>query len=220
MQDTRYQSAFTLVELLVSLVVTSIILAAVATFAFVVSSANDATDDTGYKQAQVRFATFRITDIIHNCRLICARSDSGVALWRADGEPNDTNVGRINLNELVYIQKENGTDPNYLRLQLYQFPSSYTAQKSLADIAMLSLDDYGIAPVTLISDCNDIQFKLYDSNSVLITSPPWTGTKLVSITFDLTENGIIHKYQINSALSSWAGNLLNEDGTAIVSDDD
>ena len=45
---------FTLVELLVALMVTSIILAAVATLAFAMGSVKDSTDDTSSKQAQLR----------------------------------------------------------------------------------------------------------------------------------------------------------------------
>jgi hypothetical protein len=42
----------------------------------------------------------------------------------------------------------------------------------------------------------------------------------VSISFEVFENGIAHQYQINAALNSWAGNLLDTGGNNIVSDDD
>ena len=61
MRDVRYKRGFTLVELLLALIVTGIILTAVTTLAFAVGAANDATDDTSQKQAQVRFATLRIS---------------------------------------------------------------------------------------------------------------------------------------------------------------
>ncbi len=46
MRDTRYENGFSLVELLVALIVTGIVLAAVATLAFAVGAANDVADDS------------------------------------------------------------------------------------------------------------------------------------------------------------------------------
>ncbi|MHC4558900.1 MAG: PilW family protein, partial [Planctomycetota bacterium] len=57
MRDVRHKKGFTLIELLLALIVTGIILAAVTTLAFAVGVANDTTDDTIQKQAQVRYAT-------------------------------------------------------------------------------------------------------------------------------------------------------------------
>ena len=71
MRKTKYNKAFTLAELLVALMVTSIVLAAVATLSFVIGSANDSTGDIAVKQAQIRFATIKIRDLIGSCRTIC-----------------------------------------------------------------------------------------------------------------------------------------------------
>jgi len=69
---------FTLVELMVvTLIVTGIIMSAIATLAFAFSSAYDATDDTDRKQAQVRYASLRISELIRHCKLICAVSGGG-----------------------------------------------------------------------------------------------------------------------------------------------
>ncbi len=176
-RNTRYKKGFTLVELLVALIVSSVILAAVATLAFAMSSANDATDDTSSKQAQVRYATMRISELVRHCRLIYARSSSDLAVWRADNDNDDL----IDMNEIAYIRK--GPDSNYLHL-----------------------DD-----VKLIPQCSNVEF-------TVDAEPPMT--KLVSISFDLVENDVVYHYQINGALRSWAGNLLNSDGTALVTDDD
>ena len=100
--------AFTLVELLVALMVMSIILSAVAALAFAMGSANDASDDTSQKQAQLRYATMRISELIRQCRLICATLDDDVVVWKSDY--NDDNT--IDVNELAYI--ETGSSNNYL----------------------------------------------------------------------------------------------------------
>jgi len=198
---------FTLAELLVAMMVTSIILTAVVTLAYAMGSANDSADDTVRKQAHLRYSTLRISELIRNCRLICASRDNSVAIWRADSNGNR----QINANELVYIER--GSDKNYL--QLLEFPSLSTPV-SLSDIqtgaARLTMGASGGQRQTvLIPVCSNVQFGF----DVL---PPQSG--FVSISFNLPENGVLHKYQINASLRAWAGNLLDSDGDAVVSDDD
>ena len=97
---------FTLVELLVALVVTSIILAAVTTLAYALGTANDVTDNTSQTQAHVRYATLRISELIRHCKLICGMSGDDLAVWRADDNGN----GQINPQELLYIEMGTGRD--------------------------------------------------------------------------------------------------------------
>ncbi|MFZ2149338.1 MAG: prepilin-type N-terminal cleavage/methylation domain-containing protein [Sedimentisphaerales bacterium] len=204
MRDTRYKNAFTLVELLVALIVTGIVLAAVVTLTFAVGAANDQTDDTSQKQAQVRFATLRISELIRHCKLICGTPGDDLAVWRAD----DNNDGQININELVYIERGTGCD--YLRL--CEFPSSDTSPVNLSDIETLSTSSYSVTYVPLIPQCSNVQF------GFLPELPPQS--RFVSISFDVVENDIAHRYQISAALRGWAGNLLNDTGDSLVSDDD
>jgi len=203
MQGTRYDYGFTLAELLVALVVSSLILTTVATLAFALSRANDATDDTSRKQAEVRFGTLRISELIRQCRLICGTPGGELAVWRAD----DNGDGQINVNELVYIER--GTGKNYLRL--CEFPPSDTSVVPLTAVATLSPSGYSVTRVTLIPQCSNVEF-------LVDVVPP--RTKLVSISFDLAEDGAIHHYQINCAVRGWAGNLLNQTGDGLVGDDD
>ncbi len=202
MRDTRYKKGFTLVELLVALVVTGIVLAAVATLAFAMGTANDVADDSSQKQAQVRYATLRISELIRHCKLICGTPGSDVAVWRADDNGN----GQININELVYIER--GTSWDYLRL--CEFPSSDTSPVNLSDIETLSTSGYSVTYVPLVPQCSNVQFS-FDA------APP--NSRFVSIAFDVLENDIVRQYQISAALRGWAGNLLDGSGS-IVSDDD
>jgi len=203
MRYTKYESGFTLVELLVALIVSSIILAAVATLVFAISSANDATDDTSTKQAQVRYATLRISELIRHCKLICGTPDSDLAIWRTDKNGD----GKININEITFIEK--GLEANYLKL--CEFPSSDTSSVTLSQIETLSPVGYSVRRVALILQCSNVEF-------MVDAEPPMT--KFLSISFDLVENNVVRDYQINNELRSWAGNLLNEAGNTIVSDDD
>jgi len=204
MKNTRYKNGLTLVELLVAMVVTSIVMTAVATLAFAVSSANKATDDTSEKQAQIRFATLKISELIRHCKLICGTPGGELAVWRADDGD-----GQININELVYIERGTGND--YLRL--CEFPSIDSSPVDLGDIETLSTVNYDVTYVPLIPQCSNVQFYPDDPST-----PP--NSRLVTISFDIVENGIAHQYQINAMLRGWAGNLLDEGGNNIVSDDD
>jgi prepilin-type N-terminal cleavage/methylation domain-containing protein len=226
--DTQYEDGFTIVELLVALIVSSIILAAVATLAFAMSTANVSTDDTSIKQAQVRFATLRISELIRHCKLICAAPVGDLVLWKADDNCNNL----IDVNEVMYIER--GADGSCL--SLCEFPLDVDDNQTVLDalsstepvLTLLDLEstksaleekykDYNgenlVLRTYLIRDCNNVQFALDDPEN-----PP--GAKFTSIMFNLIENGVEHQYQINNALHCWAGNLLNEAGDAIVSDDD
>jgi len=203
MRHMRHGSGFTLVELWVALVVTGIILAAVATLAFAVGTANDETDDTGRKQAQVRSATLRIWELVRHCKLICGTPGNDLAIWRAD----DNGDGQLNINELVYVER--GADAEYLRL--CEFPSSDSSQVNLSEIEALSPSGYSVSYVPLIPQCSGVEFS-FD------VSPP--RTTFLNILFDLAENDIARRYQISAVLQCPAFNLLNEAGDSIVSDDD
>ena len=129
MQDIQNKSGFTLVELLAGLMIMSIVLAAVATLAFAMGSANDASDDTSQKQAQVRAATIRISELIRHSRLICGIQNSDdIALWRADEDGDD----EIDINELVYIERTSGHN----KLVVWEYFSDSCAM--LAPILALS----------------------------------------------------------------------------------
>ncbi|TSA52027.1 MAG: prepilin-type N-terminal cleavage/methylation domain-containing protein, partial [Planctomycetaceae bacterium] len=101
MRKARYKKGLTLIELLLALMITVIITAAVATLSSALNSVNAATEDTSQKQAQVRFTALRISDLVRNCKLICFAGPDDFAVWRADDIYND---GQINIGELVYIE--------------------------------------------------------------------------------------------------------------------
>ncbi len=207
--DSR-RGGFTLVELLVALTVSSVVLTAVATLAYALGSANDSTDDTSRKQAQVRYTTLRISELVRHCKLVCFAGTADFAVWRAD----DNEDGRINFSELVYIEKGAGAN----HLHFCQFPISWGSDPAvnLSDIRSFSTSwwaaySMAVESTALVPQCSNVQF----SFDVL---PPWT--QFVSISFDLVEDNKPRQYQINAAVRGWGGNLLNAAGTALVSDDD
>ena len=202
MINKRYKKGLTLIELLVALIVTSIVLTAVVTLSYALDTVNDVTDETSKKQAQIRFAALRVSELIRHCKLICGTPGGELAVWRADDGD-----GQININELVYIER--GTENGYLRL--CEFPSNDTSLVNLSDIETLSTSGYDVTYVPLIPECSNVQFGF----DVL---PPQS--RFVTISFDVVENGIARQCQINATLRGWAGNLLDASGGNIVSDDD
>lgn len=209
MQGTRHPRAFTLVELLVGLMVTSIILSAVATLAFAMSSASMAGGDSASKEAVIRHTTLYLSELIRNCKLICAAPDKDLVLWRAD----DNNNGRINVNELVYIER--GATSNMLRL--CQFSAPANPEKTLAQLKLPLTKQqlrnlYSLKYTPLISDCNNVQFGFIDA------SPPRTG--LLAITFGFVEDGVYQRYETVAAVRGRADYLLSTSNEIVTSDDD
>jgi len=198
---------FTLAELLVALMITSIILTAVATLAFAMGSVKDSTDDTSSKQAQLRYATLRLNDLIRDCKLVCAAVGDDVAIWRAD----DNGDKKINACELVYI--EAGASRNYIKL--LESTSTSSSAISLSDInngsAKATLVGGGYRRIEIVPACSNVQFS-FDAAS--------PSSKFMSISFNVVENGASCQRQISGNLRGWAGNLLNSGATAMVNDDD
>ena len=210
MSDTRHKNGLTLIELLVAMVVTSIVMTAVATLAFAVSSANKATDDTSRKQAQIRFATMKISELIRHSKLICYINSEELVVWRADETLGGENT--INVGELVYIE----TSGNRIRLMDFADVPIWLQMQPFTLAQLTSLKAWFMSHCTeryadLVPECSNVQF------GFLPALPP--RSRFVTISFDVAENGVEHRHQINAALLGWAGNLLS-DSDDIVSDDD
>jgi len=126
--------AFTFVELLVALVVTGIVLTAVATLAYTLGTVNETSDDTSRKQAQLRYATLRISELIKYSKLVYAASEDEIVLWLDYNK--DEHLDEIT--ELVLISKVPLADGD---MQLYEFNSDPE-------------------PVLLIPRCRNVQFVL------------------------------------------------------------
>ncbi len=205
MKTGTFKTGFTLIELLLALVITGIIASAVATLAYAMNSAGLATDDTSRKQAQVRFATLKISDLVRQGKLVCYASADEIAVWTGDTNGDK----KININELTYI--EAGTAHNHLRL--YTF--SGTSVIELGWIGALATNWWSayssqMSYTSLVPACSNVKFYLDNT-------PP--NSRIVSITFDLLENRVTSNYQISDVLRAWAGNLLGASNN-IVSDDD
>lgn len=230
MRKIEYKKGFTLVELMVALIVTGIIMSAIATLAFAFSSANDMSDDTDRKQAQVRYATLRISELIRHSKLICGTPDDSIVIWKADDHPKNDEIEII---ELAYIDMGSARD----RISVIEFAScpdwlsSWWSGIKLSNLELWELQQSDIKALLLsrcetteievITECSNGQFKLFSSDDVEITEVEEVpNSRFVNISFELMENEAVHLYHIDSALRCWAGHLLNEAGTGLIGDDD
>ena len=193
------------------MLITSIILSAVATFAFALSSASLVTGDTAVKQAQLRLATLRLNDLVGACQLLCAAPGNDLAVWRAD----DNGDSQINVNELVYVERGNACT----MLRLCQFASTDNPAMTLSDLALgatkLQLQSTCYPTYTLlVPACKDVAFAFHP------VPPPVTYVDCLMVSFQLTENGVEHRYEVVAALRGRAAHLLNKTGDALVARDD
>lgn len=208
MAGIRNNKAFTLVELMVTLVITGILLSAVATLAFAMSNGSRAGADAAQSQAQLRLGTVRVLDLIQNGRMVLTASATELAVWKGD----DNRDGRINANELVYLQCNGSQDA----LSLMQFASVgnpeiiFNSGTLSPDKAALESGHNG-TEVSLIPDCTNVEF-------TCDVAPP--STQRVTISFELAEHEIAHKYEITATLRAWAGHLLNDTQDGLVAEDD
>jgi len=207
----RTKNGFTLAELLVALIVSSIVLGAVAALAYALGKANDSTEELSQKQAQLRYTTIRLSRLVRYSKLVCGTPGNSLALWQADDNDKD----KINPAEIVYI--ETGSDSNYI--DLLEFDASGPAagqQISINEIQSGAARTWLLANCTpryirLISQCDNLTYTLDKST-------PDTGT--VNISFEISENGNMQTYQITASLIGRAANLLDSTGNIVDDDDD
>jgi prepilin-type N-terminal cleavage/methylation domain-containing protein len=208
---TRRRKGFTVIELLIGMLITSIVLSAVATFAYALSVASTISSDTALEQAQLRQATVRIGELIGACKLLCAAPGNDLVLWRSD----DNADNQINLNELVYIERGD----TCTMLRLCGFASPGNPHVALGDLAVgttkAQLQSNG-GPVyaLLVPQCKDAGFAFYP------VPPPLTRATCLRVFFTLSDSSGEHPYEIVAALRGHAANLLNEAGDALVATDD
>jgi prepilin-type N-terminal cleavage/methylation domain-containing protein len=202
MKERRQRLGFTLAELLVGLMVTSIVLTAVATLAFAMSSANTSSDDMAAKEAQIRFAILRLEGLVRNSRLIMGTPSNCLVVWKCDVNGDSM----PNSNELAYIRFN--TSLNELEIDEYGLcagSEGWTTQPSSVQngAALNWLTTYCIKTSTLlIPSCSNAAFKVNNSAVPCRSTQAW-------IAFDMMENGVSRHYEVSATLAGAATNRLD-----------
>ncbi len=95
-----HRVGLTVIELLMALIVSSVILAAVASLAFATGSASEITSNMNRNQAILRYTTLRIAELIKFSSSVVSATADGVELWA------DTNTdGVVDAAERFFIEK-------------------------------------------------------------------------------------------------------------------
>lgn len=205
---------FTLVELLMSVCVMCIILAAVATLSFAVGNANNSENNTSDIQSRVRYTTMYLGELVRNSKLICYNFGTSAAIWQADYNGDS----QIEPNEIVYI--DSGSKNDCIKLISFTPTAAVAAfQITLDSIANGQARTWLAAncqsnSVTLVNNCSYVNF------TTDMTGPPWTFSKMLNIFFGVSNKGSIENYQISEYLRCQAGYLLDSNGQFVPSDDD
>lgn len=207
MKSKKLKSGWTLIELLMALMVSSIILAAVATFAAAISSANTGADEIQQKQARLRTAMVKLSEVIKYSKMVCYSSATDIAIWTEDKD-NDI---QIDSDEIVYIEK--GESSNYIKITEF----NYVAGTSITMSQIIN----GTAKSWLMTNAFKGQYTLIDNCSNVVfnfdETPP--AAKIVSIKFDYPSLDKLSSYEINSKIICDSGYLLDS-GDLVSSDDD
>jgi type II secretory pathway pseudopilin PulG len=193
----KRRSGFTVAELILGLSVMAIVLAAAATLAFAMGSANSVTSKMSERQAHLRFANMRIGELIRTSRLVFEYEDQDDVLvfWVEDKNNN----GKINGDEVAFLYAGNHSveDNNPTSVEIVEFPGQAMRVPefgSLNNIDVSKLYDNTEERVTeLIADCSNVTVSLDVSG------------KFVTVEFDLKDSGSTKTYQICGVVRAMAG---------------
>lgn len=145
---------FTLVELMVALMVSAVVLGAVVTLANATTCADDATDQMGRQQAQLRFVTMRLSELIRCANQVRSISDDGFQLW------HDSDVdGVVDSDELTDITRGSDGDTIYIdeteshwQCENVSFEYDSTIASDVRFVAVwFDMDDNGITQTHTVS---------------------------------------------------------------------
>lgn len=205
-----YRKGFTLSECILSLMVIGIILAAAATLAFAMNSADQVTDEMGESQAYIRYATMRVSELIRGSNMVFATSylRNGIAVW-TDGDGD----GEIDPLELVYVEYDSVNAKldmvSYSNLTM-DVEGGLTVAQVRSSVARQFLESYAKGRYTdIVFDCTSASFPV--GNPV---------GDLVNIYFIVEEDDISKVYQITSRKMVSMDYLLDGSGNLLSGDDD
>lgn len=201
-------SGFTIVELLVALMVSAIILSAVATLAFAITSANSGSDEIIQKQSRLRFAQVRLKELIQNSKMICNSTATDIAIWKSDSD----NDNKIDTGELVYI--DTATTPGSLKI--LEFENAVGSSISLSQIKSGVIKGWLITNMlksqnVLFDNCQNVSF------SFDVATPR---SSIATIKFEYSGPDGIKKYEISSKKICNSNYLLTAANAIVALDDD
>ncbi len=199
---------FTLVELLIALMVSAVVLSAVAGLTFAFTSADTDSDEKFSNLSRMRYVTLRLSELIRNCKMICDYDNGDVVIWKND----DNKDGKVNVNEIVILEKGNFSS----KLNILQYHTTNNERVFLNDIKYYNIksilnNNYDFNRVTFLKNCRNINF-YFDQ------WPPYT--ERMGISYEMKEGSTWNKYHLRLYLRAYSKDILNYDGSQLINDDD
>jgi prepilin-type N-terminal cleavage/methylation domain-containing protein len=219
MKQHTKKSGFTLVELMVALLVSSVVLSAVATLAYATSSAKVATDEMGRNQAQLQQVSIRLGDLIKQSNRIISSDDWGLTLWQDRNGNGISERGEfVVIFRCYYYDSTTGAYKNGVGVR------SLTQSEAIAGHSFgwsCGFRIYNDANANLIQDSGesivfeysilgytgaDSGTELYrQCNNPVFAYQQWDGTpRTAVIRFDTVDNGQTLSHTLNAHLRAYS----------------
>jgi prepilin-type N-terminal cleavage/methylation domain-containing protein len=193
------RKAFTLAELLVATMIMAIVMSAIVSMSYAMGSANDFTDDTASKQAQLRCALMEIKDLIRKSKLVLGTPVNCLVLWREDKNADS----QVNADEVIYL-KFDSTKSVLQKIEYEKNPVNPDWQIPISEIQS------GMAGNNLNLNCNPTTMNVIPgciSAFFKVDSPTKPAlSKKASVQFVILENGSSRTYVISGTLVAPAYN--------------
>ena len=192
---------FTLTELLLAIIITGIILTAVASLVFAVGrlwAHNGAQDNVGILQNSV---SWRVGDLVRHSRLVLSVDDRRIGLWASDLDQD----GKIDVCELVEIYYDASAD-HVQRIQ-YDAP----AGTHVSDVSVFASSDAWTAVMQ--------PYQQYKHSAVLATGVTgWTvsrdaaapAARIITVRFTVEEGEIERESTFSATLRSRDTDVIAE----------
>ena len=221
------KGGFTLVELLMATMVTTIILTALATLASAMSNADRETKNMSEQQAQVRYFTLRLTELIRNASYIIPvyNPRKGIVVWTEsvlDGAPKPY--------EVVYVELD--TDDGVVKWDEAADGSVAIRLAGAGEIEFLEFSDQTVGYYISAIESGDARTYwvnngtsrfttvLPECSNVILTLD--ADRKNVGLSFDISENGATRTYETYATRRCSIEHALDDVGELIYpyGDDD
>jgi len=196
------QGGFTLIELVMGLLISGIILLAVATLSMAIRKGQEVTDQMTANQGMVRSLSVRMPELVRNSLAVWMADDGDLVIWT-----NDANANRqVETSELTYLMI-NSAGKKIEQMTCTGLDTPVTIAEILdgsAESAIKSSAFEQIIPV--VKGCTNMQFLMQ-------------GYKYVILQFQLTEETGSRDYQICARVRGDATPWI-QGGTLVAADDD
>ncbi len=201
---------FTLVELLVAMIVTTIICSAVLVLSDAVASASRSAQGNARLNAIARSNGVFFSSTVKSCNLILSVNDNRICFWIND----DNSDSKINPSELQYFDYDSGTNT----LSIFKFSGNKESSDTL-DLESFEGNNY---MEFLISRYNESKIILGENCFHLKFAPDYAAphTTLVNLAFDIEIDGKSRHFEFTASKQVQPSAWLTPDGVLKSANDD